>query len=186
MNLRSIVLGPELQGKLVKLKPRTTEYADCYLQHFLNPNVTKFLGSNKVVPTVEDEIAYLDDSARSESSIHWAILFEGNCVGSISIVSIDWTLRHCEAGLFIGVPRLWRKGLSSDAAECVIEHIFAEYPMDFIRARYYQGNDGSESLLKSLAFEESGRLKNGLFAEGKMHDQVIMQLARKSWLNLLR
>ena len=117
------MLGPELAGKLVKLKPRTTEYADCYLQQFVNPNVTKFLGSNKVVPTAEDEISYLEDSARSESSIHWAILFEGNCVGSISVVNIDWSLRHCEAGLFIGVPRLWRKGLSSDAAECVIEAI---------------------------------------------------------------
>ena len=72
------MLGPELAGKLVKLKPRTADYADCYLQHFLNPNVTKFLGSNKVVPTMDDEISYLEDCSRSENSIHWAIMFEGN------------------------------------------------------------------------------------------------------------
>lgn len=179
------MLGPEIRGNLVTLKPRTPEeYAMTYVRHFQDSEVTKFLGSNKSVPTIEEEVDYLEGCARHDSSIHWAIHFEGNCIGSISVENINWMLHTCEVGLFIGESRLWGKGLGKDAMWNVLDHIFSEYAFDFVTAVYFEGNYGSEALQATLGFEEAGRLHNGTFSDGEMRDHVIMELSRERWIEL--
>jgi len=179
------VLGPELRGNLVTLKPRyAEEYAMSYVRHFQDPEVTKYLGADKSVPTIEEEVIYLEASAKNDSSLHWAIHFEGNCVGSVSIENISWMLRTCELGLFIGESRLWSKGLGKDTALTVIDFVFKEYAFEYITAVYFDGNYGSEALQSSLGFEEVGRLHNGIFSDGEMHDHVIMELSRQRWNKL--
>lgn len=175
--------GPELRGKIITLKPRraTDEYAITYIRHFYDPEVTKLMGSHKTVPTLEQEINYLEESALDESSIHWAIHFEGNCVGSISIEDIDWMLRRCSIGIFIGEPRLWGKGLASDAAQCVLEHVFDEYPFDVIQSTYAEGNEGSKALLASKGFIEVGISSNSHFSGGEFRAFVLTELSRDDW-----
>ncbi len=178
------MLGPEIRGNLVTLKPRTADYSMTYVRFFQDPEVTKFLGSFKTVPTIDDESNYLEDSSRENSEIHWAIYFEGNCVGSISIEDIDWMLHTCEVGMFIGEPRLWGRGLAKDAAWLVLDHIFESYSIEYVRAVFFDGNNGSEALQVSLGFEEVGRRNNGAFVEGEMRDHVTMELSRERWIEL--
>ncbi len=177
------MLGPEIRAELVTLKPRNADdYAMTYARHFQDIEVTKFLGSRKTPPTLEEEVNYLDESSRDDCAIHWAIHFEGNCIGSTSIEDINWMLRTCEVGIFIGEPRLWGRGLAKDALWHVLNFAFNEYCFEFIHAVYFDGNYGSESLQISLGFKEVGRLRNGVFSDGKMHDHVIMELSRDIWI----
>jgi RimJ/RimL family protein N-acetyltransferase len=181
----NVMLGPEIRGNLVTLKSRNAEdYAMTFIRHFQDPEVTKFLGSNRSVPTIEEEVSYLDEASRDSTSIHWAIHYEGNCIGSISIENIHWMLRTCEVGLFIGESRLWGKGLAKDALRNVLDFAFGEYAFEYISAVYFDGNYGSEALQTSLGFEEAGRLHNGHFSEGEMRDHVTMELSRERWIEL--
>jgi RimJ/RimL family protein N-acetyltransferase len=175
------MLGPVLRGDKIYLRPRTAEEAITYVRHFENLEVTKLLGSPKIVPTLEQEVSYLEESSVDNDSIHWAVYYEGNCVGSVSIEDIDWMHRRCEIGLFIGESRLWGNGLGYDAVRTALGHVFNEYPFDVVIAMYFEGNTGSMKLQRKLGFQKAGKLRNGRFIDGSFRDLVINELTRETW-----
>jgi RimJ/RimL family protein N-acetyltransferase len=176
------MLGPVLRGDRITLRPRLRDYAMVFVHHLQDPDVTKLLNTNKSAPTLEEELGYLDESSEDGSSIHWAIFFEGNCIGSVSIENIDSLHGHCNMGLFIGEPGLWGLGLGKDTAETVVEYMFNEYPIRHIRTDYFESNEASKHLLASLAFKVCGRYHEAFFSEGKYVDHVMMELSRENWL----
>ena len=176
------MLGPSLRGDRIALRPRIPELAMTFFHYLQDPEVTRLLGSKKTAPTVQDETEYLEESSVEEDSIHWAIYFEGNCIGSASIENINQLHRHCTLGLFIGEPGLWGLGLGRDTCETVIDYVFAEYPMNFIRSDYYESNTASKHLLGSLGFKVCGRYHEAFFSEGNFVDHILMELSRENWI----
>lgn len=87
----------------------------------------------------------------------WAIEFEGQPVGSISVVSHNDDIRKAEVGYCIGKP-WWHRGITSEALGAVIEFLFTEVGFHRITARHDTRNPNSGKVMAKCGMTLEGIL----------------------------
>lgn len=85
----------------------------------------------------------------------WAIEFDGEPIGSISVVSHKDSTEACEIGYCIGKP-WWHKGITSEALAAVIAYLFDEVGMQRISARHDPRNPHSGGVMKKCGMTYEG------------------------------
>lgn len=122
--------------------------------------VTKYLNW-KAYEKVEDIRPFLEMSIRDyekKSTYHWAIEYEGEIIGGISVMSVDDLRNNCEVGYCIGYD-YWNKGITSEALEAVIKYLFEEIGMHRIMAKHDVENPASGEVMKKCGMSYEGRFK---------------------------
>ena len=88
----------------------------------------------------------------------WAIEFEGQVIGSISVVALDNDVEKAHIGYCIG-RCWWRKGIMSEALKAVMERLFDEVGVNRVEACFDPRNPNSERVMAKCGMHYEGTLR---------------------------
>jgi len=100
----------------------------------------------------------------------WAIVLKSNenePIGSISIVRIDESINMVHVGYCIG-KKWWRKGITSEALDSLINFFFKEVKVNRIESRHDPRNPNSGKVM-----EKCGLIYEGTIKQGDLNNQGI-------------
>jgi RimJ/RimL family protein N-acetyltransferase len=148
-----------------------------------NPAVTRYLQQMRPWSVVEER-AWLERIMRNEDPTSMSFVVEttdGEYVGSIGLVRIDSRNHSAEAGIVIGRPEEWGRGLGTDAMLVLLRHAFEELNLHRVGLRVYTFNQRAIRSYLKLGFSEEGRLREALFRHGAWHDVILMAILQEEY-----
>lgn len=96
--------------------------------------------------------------AEKPDSYAWAIVYEGELIGSIGAFNIDDNMRSCELGYSIG-SRFWGRGIVTEAAQAVLDYLLGPAGFHRVFATYHEENAGSGRVMEKIGMRYEGRLR---------------------------
>jgi ribosomal-protein-alanine N-acetyltransferase len=100
----------------------------------------------------------------------WAIEFEGNIIGSISVVDYREDIARATIGYCIG-RKWWHKGIMSESLKAVMDYLFDEIGFNCIEACHDPNNPNSGKVMAKCGMKyegthrQSGRNNQGICDE---------------------
>lgn len=144
---------PELNTKRLLLKEANLNDAKAVFDLRSSKEINKFVGTKLVekIQEAEDFIETCSKLYQQKNRIFWLIHFQGEVIGSIVLHNISLTDNYAEIGYKLK-PQFQKKGLMSEAMECIIS--FANYKLNIkvIEAFTHKNNEASIALLKKHNF----------------------------------
>jgi RimJ/RimL family protein N-acetyltransferase len=141
-----------------------------------NPAVTRFLLHMRPWSLAEEK-AWIERVMRNDdpSAVTFVVeTTDGEYVGSTGLTHIDPRNRNAEAGIVIGRPEEWGRGLGTDAMKTLLRHAFEELNLHRVSLRVYAFNERAIRSYRTLGFVEEGRLRQAMFRHGTWHDVFVM------------
>ena len=162
--------------RLVLRRFRLDDAMDMYRNWASDPEVTKFLTwPTYDKPEMANDILKLWESNYEKQDFYqWAIELKaiGQPIGSISVVRLNDQVQSAEIGYCIG-RAWWRKGITSEALERVIQFLFDDVGMNRIEARHDVNNPGSGKVM-----QKCGMQLEGIHRQADWNNQGICDEAR--------
>ena len=88
----------------------------------------------------------------------WAIVYDGQPIGSIAVVEHDDSIGKAHIGYCIG-RAWWHRGIVSEALKAVIDFLFDEVGYDRIEARHDPRNPHSGDVMRKCGMKYEGTLR---------------------------
>lgn len=107
----------------------------------------------------------------------WAIVFEGQVIGSISVVQMDDNVQKAHVGYCIG-RNWWRKGIMSEALKAVMDYLFDEVGMNRIEACHDLNNPNSGGVMIKCGMKYEGTLRQSGWNNQGVCDEVFYALLK--------
>lgn len=151
----------ELTTNRLILRRFTADDAEAMYRNWASDDeVTKYLlwPTHESVDTTRAIIArWLEDYGRDDN-YQWAIVFEGEPIGSISVVHHNDRVEKAEIGYCMG-RNWWHRGIMSEALAAVIAFLFDEVGCQRIEARHDPRNPHSGGVMRKcgMTFEGTHR-----------------------------
>ena len=102
----------------------------------------------------------------------FAIEYQGNYVGNISLVmGSDVNRQSAEIGYFIGEP-FWNKGIATQAVNLITEFGFKELKIIRIHTGIFDYNKSSQRVLEKCGFTKEGVFQKAISKSGKIYDEI--------------
>ncbi|MBE5884406.1 MAG: GNAT family N-acetyltransferase [Lachnospiraceae bacterium] len=146
--------------RLLLRKYRMTDSEQMFKNYANDERVTTYL-TWKAYEKVEDIKPFLEMSIQDyekNSTYHWVIEYEGEVIGSISVMSVDNLRSNCEVGYCIGYD-YWNKGITSEALAAVLQYLFDEVGMHRVLAKHDVDNPASGEVMKKCGMVYEGRFR---------------------------
>ncbi len=111
--------------------------------------VTKYLiwETHSGVDVTEQVVADWLSKYDRKDYYQWAIEYEGEVIGSISVVSLDEKVQKAHIGYCMG-KKWWHRGIMTEALKAVIDFLFDEVGFQRIDARHDTRNPHSGGVMK--------------------------------------
>lgn len=110
----------------------------------------------------------------------WAIVYEGQPIGSIAVVHLKASTEAAEIDYCIG-KAWWHKGIMSEALHAVMKFLFEQVGVNRISARHAPENPHSGAVMKNCGMTYEGTLrKNGRCNYGLV-DDVCYAILKSEW-----
>lgn len=174
------MLGPVIQGKLVRLRPPTHDDLPTMVTWFEDLEVTRFL-KLRHPPSLEAEKEWFERTARDPDAIYWVVEFEGQIAGGTGVRMIDWKHGHGTTGTVLGDKKVWGRGLGRELMQLRAEFLFKQTPLRSLRSGYLDGNVASARAQAAAGYKEVGRWHRDRFIDGEWRDHVMTELLREDW-----
>lgn len=100
---------------------------------------------------------WLDNYSRDDY-YQWAIVFEGEPIGSIAVVSQNDSVGKAEIGYCIG-RNWWHQGIMTEALDAVIHYLFIEVGMQRVESRHDPRNPHSGDVMRKCGMTYEGTLR---------------------------
>lgn len=170
-------------GKKVRLRSYREDDLKNTIAWLNNQAVTRYLMHMRPWSIVEER-AWLERVMRNEDPSSITLVVEtsdGEYVGSGGLMHIDQRNRSAEAGIVIGRPEDWGRGLGTEGMLLLLRHAFEEVNLHRVMLRVYTFNErGIRSYVK-LGFKEEGRQREALFRYGTWHDVIAMSILQDEY-----
>jgi RimJ/RimL family protein N-acetyltransferase len=166
----------------VSLRPSTKNDVQLFLRWFNNPEVTRFTATRFPVYESQEEKFIEDRPSRQPSEVHLVIEVEGNPIGVISLMRIDYLNGTAETGTVIGEKESWGKGYGTAAKILLLKFAFLQLNLRKIYSRAIAFNGRSLRYSEKCGYKVEARLRKDRYCEGTYHDLVILSVYRKRWL----
>jgi RimJ/RimL family protein N-acetyltransferase len=177
------MFGPTLAGRRVTLGPITPEHLENYCRWFADPEVTRFL-TRDMPPTLKEEEAWFERTARSEHDVLWGLFVDGTHVGSTGINQIDWRNRRGITGILIGDRSFWGRGVAGESHELRTRYAFQELGLEKLVTHVIDGNVASRRALERVGYQTVGMFRHHEFRRGQWLDAWVAEVLRQDWLRL--
>ena len=159
----------------VKLHLWTDQYKE-ELAYICNNTDRSFLTDRIPDPYgIQDAEAYIALAEQSEGKTGFfrAIIFNNRVVGTISVVKkTDIHQKDAELGYFL-VRDVYSKGIMTEAVKQILELSFMKLDLVRISAYTFAENIASQRVLEKNNFIYEGKLKNAIFKNGQIHDELL-------------
>ena len=127
-----------------------------------DPDVMKYMDQPpaKDKKVVLDRIKEIRQDFLDKSGINWTIKMKGSteAIGYMSLWRIDHSNHRVELGYAVK-KQYWKKSISQEAAQAVIDFAFKKLKAHSIMANINPKNKGSEALLLKLGFKQEAFLE---------------------------
>ncbi|TVQ09386.1 MAG: N-acetyltransferase [Bacteroidetes bacterium] len=122
--------------------------------------------------TIEDARGFLKMVEKQNPKTVFAIEYEGNYVGNISLSVGDDVYRNsAEIGYFIGEP-FWNKGITTKAVNMMTDFGFNTLGVVRIHTGVFEFNKSSQRVLEKCGFEKEGVFKQAITKNGSMFNEI--------------
>lgn len=123
--------------------------------------------------TDADFDAFLEMRDTRELGVIWTINDPDGLCGVISV--------GIELGYWLGKP-YWHRGYMSEAAQAVVNAVFAHSDIPMLKSSHFEENDGSRIILEKLGFEDVGDHEHFSVARDEPVEGRSMLLTRARWV----
>ena len=172
-----------LEGKLVILREERSEdqrlFADLR-------NDLETQGWNVALPPTYTEGMYvkrleaMEFSYERDSARLSVVLKEtGELAGYITYSDLEERLA-ATIGIAIAKP-FWGTGVASDAQEVLLRFLFVELGLRVVHLWSHSGNARALGMAEKAGFEITGRVREGMYKNGKLLDTIVMSLLRETY-----
>lgn len=87
-------------------------------------------------------------------------------------------------GLGIGERDFWGKGYGTDLMKLILRYAFLEVNLRRVTLTVFEYNPRAIRAYEKAGFRHEGRIRGGLYRDGKRYDELFMGVLREEWLNL--
>jgi len=178
---------PTLETPRLLLRPVAAADAPAVYLYASNPAVTRFT-LFETHRSIDDARWFVTDYVRSryasEEPDPLAIVLRDDPLGRmVGAIGAHWASQPngtMELGYSLAEP-YWGRGLTTEAARAVTDHVFEWYPVERLQARVFVGNESSGRVLEKLGFGREGVLRSLVLRRGRHRDIVMYSLVREDW-----
>ena len=154
-----------------------------YKNYAADERVARFL-SWEAYKNADDIQAFLSaqiDSYKHLNKYHWAIDFNSEIIGSISVISLDERNHSCEMGYCLGYD-FWNMGITSEALRAVIGFLFNEVNVHRVMAKHAVDNPASGKVMLKCNMTYEGRLREHYYQDnGTYSDSLVYGILRSEF-----
>lgn len=141
----------------LKLRPFTADDADIMFDNWASDDVvTKYLpwDSHSSIDITKQLLLEWVNSYKNPDFYQWCIEYNGEAIGSISVIEIDEESKTCEIGYCIG-KRWWNQGITSEALFAIRNYLIDEVGFKHLWAWHHINNPNSGRVLQKCGFEKT-------------------------------
>lgn len=151
-----------------------SEDAGAIVRHANNRKVATWLRDRFPFPyRAADASAFLSVACRQDPRTVFAIATPDEAIGGIGLDFGDDVHRFsAELGYWLGEP-FWGRGIMTEAVRRFTAWAFEHLEVYRISAAVFDGNVASIRVLEKAGFEREGRLRAGVFKNGRILDQLL-------------
>lgn len=177
------MFGPILDGARVRLTPATPDMLPAFCRWFADPDVTRYMTLHyPPSPAMEQE--WFDQTGRSETDVHWAVVLPDQAdklIGAVGIHAISWRNRRAVTGTVFGDKSEWGKGYASEAIRLRTEWAFGQMGLEKLTTKVFVENVASRRALEKAGYRTVGIARRDEWWGGKWHDLWLGEVLRDEW-----
>ena len=172
-----------LEGKLVLLREERHEDQKLFVDL---RNDLETQGWNVALPPTYTEGMYVKrldgmefSYERESARLSVEVKETGELAGYISYSDVDARI-GATIGIAIAKP-FWGTGVALDAQEILLRFLFLELGLRVVHLWSHSGNVRALALAGKSGFEVTGRVREGMYKNGKLLDTIVMSLIREEY-----
>lgn len=120
-----------------------------------------------------DAMRWVQHASTNLSETVFAIVVDGNAVGSIGIVPKDDVFRKSmEIGYWLG-EEFWKRGIITEAIGTVSRYAFERFDIVRLYADVFEWNKASARVLEKNGYLFEARLRKAVFKDGMIADALM-------------
>ena len=172
-------------GHSVMLRAFEREDMPQIVQWRNDPEVYRYFFEYEPQSLVRQERWFEQLLNRADEKLFMIITRQGETLGTIGLVRIDWRSRKAYLSRFyIGNPQNRLKVFGAEAEFLMLRYAFEHMNLNRLYCEVFAFNKSVVSLHKRFGFQVEGVLRQDVFHEGKYEDVVVMGLLRDEYLAL--
>ncbi len=150
------------------------EDASSIVRYANNRRIARWLRDRFPFPYTEaDAETFLAAVFRQDPRTVFAVATRREAIGGIGLEFRDDVHRFtAELGYWLGEP-FWGRGIMTEAIRLFTSWAFENFELHRISAAVFDGNAASARVLEKAGFEREGRLRAGVFKNGRILDQLL-------------
>ena len=173
-----------LKTKRLTLRPFQSDDAEQMYENWAHdPEVTKYLTwtPHESVEVTRAYCAAQAEEAKKPNVYHWAIVFENELIGDITLLNVGYT----ETGIvgYCMAKKCWGKGIMTEALKEVIRFAFEEVGLHRIEGMHAKQNIGSSRVMEKCGLKYEGLKRDGmrLPSSGEWVDIVMRGILKEDY-----
>ncbi len=116
----------------------------------------------------------------NNSTVRYAIEFEGRMVGVAIISSIDMKNRTANMNIKL-LQSAREKGIAARTVKLLIQYCYEELNLHCLTANVIERNSSSRKLWEKLGFQQDGILRDRVYKNGKYHNIIAYSLLKEEY-----
>lgn len=185
MDLRKIYR--ELSTDDLFLRPSKLSDAEGLFDMLSDPQSMKYW-SDQPISDIEEAIKVLKEDIESDEqgrSLCLSIFLKGEdrMIGKCILFQFSEANQRAEIG-FILNRKYWRRGLTQQALNALIDFAFDTLNLHRIEADVDEENTGSLGILEKLGFQREGLFRDRWRVYGEWQQSIMLGLLKQDWLDL--
>ncbi len=176
-----------LESESLRLHPPCETDAPALFPFMSDHTLTEFLAWEPHKELVETEILIknLKSSQLRGESFHWAICWNNNPCGIVSVIDVKrnhrcWRIDRGELAYWVG-PAFQGKGIATEASRLVVTFSFEKLKLNKLLLMHVPSNTRSSAIPKKLGFRQVGIYREAFNKSGKWYDMVLHELLASNW-----
>ena len=148
-----------------------------------DPRVTRFLTwpPHESPQATAELLSQWTAAYIAPSNYNWVMEYEGQCIGTISVVRISDRNESAELGYDLGFD-YWNKGLMTEAAKAVIDFLFEEVGCHRVVIRHAIKNPASGRVAQKCGLTYEGTERDSFLSrDGEFLDIACYAILREEW-----
>lgn len=102
-------------------------------------------------------------------------------IGNCGVFDIDWVSSSAELGILIGDKSVWNQGLGTQVMILLLRHCFETLNLNRVFLRVFGENARARRCYQKVGFVDEGRMRQGVYKNGKYDDVHVMSVLRSEW-----
>ena len=172
---------PPLETTRLLLRPISQADSEFVVEHFLNPDVQRYLYDEEPMTTTAQALAIIDFYTASPGALfnRWVLVRKADQqpLGTCGFHKWSRLHRRAEIGYDLS-PAYQGHGYMREAVGAMIEYGFGQMDLYRIEALVAVENERSLALLRHLAFQQEGLLRNYFWSNGHAYDHYLLARLR--------